>query len=147
MANVDLDAIKAEWAGKVFDHSTFRVKAQHLVDWAAACGETEARFLDPDHPDFQAHPGYASHFSAGRWMPEGFPSLGNGRGMDGGKAVELHAPIRADDVLEADTMIADIYPKTGRSGTMIFIVNRMTFTNQRGELVATVDWRQIRATD
>ena len=40
--------------------------------------------------------------------------------------------------------IADIYAKTGRSGTMVFIVNRMTFTDADGALVATVDWRMIR---
>jgi hypothetical protein len=44
-------------------------------------------------------------------------------------------------------MISEIYTKTGRSGTMIFVVNRMSFTNQHGEKVAAVDWRQIRATD
>lgn len=147
MATVDLQPIRDAYVGKVFDTSTFTIKAQHLVDWAVACGESETRFTDPAHPDFQAHPGYTSHFSSGRWMPEDFPQLGNGRGIDGGKSVEVLAPIRAGDVLTAETQIADIYDKTGRSGTMIFIVNRMIFTNQRGEQVATVDWRQIRATD
>lgn len=147
MANVDLQAVKADYAGKVFDTSSFEIDAQHLANWAIACGETEPRFVDPDHPDFQAHPGYTSHFSAGRWRPKGFPELSKGRGMDGGKCVEVFAPIRAGDTLVAETMIADIYAKTGRSGTMIFIVNRMSFSNQHGDLVATVDWRQIQQTD
>ena len=38
----------------------------------------------------------------------------------------------------------DVYAKTGRSGTMVFIVNRMTFSDQQGQPVATVDWRMIR---
>ena len=66
------------------------------------------------------------------------------RGIDGGKAVEVHQPIRAGDVLEASSTIADIYTKTGRSGTMIFIVQRMSFVNQNSEPVATVDTRMIR---
>jgi hypothetical protein len=40
--------------------------------------------------------------------------------------------------------IADIYDKTGRSGTMVFIVNRMSFFDAKQRLVATVDWRMIR---
>lgn len=148
MASVEeLDAVKAEFAGKVFDVSTFHIDAEHLANWAIACGETDARFVDPAHPDFQAHPGYTSHFSAGRWRPKNFPELGNGRGMDGGKCVEVFGPIRAGDTLTAETMIADMYAKTGRSGTMIFIVNRMSFVNQDGEQVASVDWRQIQQTD
>lgn len=147
MANVDLQPIRDRFVGKVFDTSVFTIDAEHLVGWAVACGETESRFTDPDDPDFQAHPGYVSHFSAGRWTPDDFPQLGNGRGVDGGKAVELFAPVHAGDVLMAETSIADIYDKTGRSGTMIFVVNRMTLVNQNGIKVATVDWRQIRATD
>jgi hypothetical protein len=148
MANVeDLDSIRETYVGKVFDTTTFEIDAEHLVGWAVACGETEARFTDPDHPDFQAHPGYTSHFSAGRWTPKGFPQLGNGRGIDGGKSVEVLGKIRPGDTLTAETMISEIYTKTGRSGTMIFVVNRMSFTNQDGEKVAAVDWRQIRATD
>ncbi|MDH4144217.1 MAG: MaoC family dehydratase N-terminal domain-containing protein [Acidimicrobiia bacterium] len=147
MANVDLQAVRDEWVGKVYDTTEFPIDAQHLVDWAVACGETESRFTEPDDADFQAHPGYVSHFTAGRWTPKGFPELGNGRGVDGGKAVEIFGPIRPGDVLTASTEIADVYDKTGRSGTMIFVVNRMTFRNQHGDKVATVDWRQIRATD
>ena len=147
MANVDLQPIRDRFVGKVFDTSVFKIDAEHLVGWAVACGETEPRFVDPDDPDFQAHPGYVSHFSAGRWTPPDFPELGNGRGVDGGKALEIFAPVHAGDVLTAETSIADIYDKTGRSGTMIFVVNRMTLVNQNGVKVATVDWRQIRATD
>ena len=54
------------------------------------------------------------------------------------------ARCRAGDRLRATVEIGDIYDKTGRSGTMIFIVNRMTFFDPDGEVVAAVDWRMIR---
>jgi 3-methylfumaryl-CoA hydratase len=147
MANVeDIDDVKKQWVGKEFDQATFVVDQQRLLDWAEACGETDARFIDPAHPDFQAHPTYTAQYGSRRILPAGFPQLGNGRGIDGGKAVELHLPIRPGDVLTASSQLADIYEKTGRSGTMIFIVHRMTFTNQNGEPAATVDWRMIRET-
>ena len=43
--------------------------------------------------------------------------------------------------------IHDIYEKTGRSGTMVFIVHRMEFSNQRGEPVSIVDWRFLQQPD
>ena len=52
--------------------------------------------------------------------------------------------MRAGDQLHATVEIGDIYAKTGRSGTMVFIVNRMTFFDAEQQLVATVDWRMIR---
>lgn len=147
MANVDnIEDVKKQWVGYEFDQTTFEVHQERMLDWAQACGETDPRFVDPAHPDFQAHPTYTAQYGSRRILPEGFPQLGNGRGIDGGKAVEVHRPIRPGDVLTASSQLADIYEKTGRSGTMIFIVHRMTFTNQNGEPAATVDWRMIRET-
>ncbi len=145
--STDLAQVKADWVGKTFQHDTYTVELQVLLDWATSCGETDPRFVDPAHPDFQAHPTFTASLNSGPILPKGFPELGNGRGIDGGKSVEVHAPVRPGDVLSADSLIADIYAKTGRSGTMIFIVHRMNFSNQAGEPVATADWRMIRATD
>jgi acyl dehydratase len=80
-------------------------------------------------------------------FPKGFPRLGNGRGIDGGKAVVVHGPVRPGEVLSGRSEIADIYEKTGRSGTMIFVVHRTHFFNASGEEVSTVDWRLIQGTD
>ncbi len=140
----DLAAVRERWVGEVFDLTTFTIEADKMVAWAEAVGETDPRFLDPTHEDFQAHPNFTTHCLAGRVVPEGFPKIGGTQGIDGGKAVEIHQPIRAGDELRATTTIADIYDKTGRSGTMVFIVQRMSFVNQRDEPVATVDWRMIR---
>jgi hypothetical protein len=55
-------------------------------------------------------------------------------------SVEVHgaiSPTTCDREVDPD-----IY-KTGRSGTMLFIVHRMEFSNQRGEPVSVVDWRMV----
>jgi acyl dehydratase len=145
MADVDVAALRADWAGREFDTTEFVVDRQQMLDWAEACGETDPRFTDPGHPDFQAHPSFTTKYGSRRVLPEGFPPIGNGRGIDGGKAVEVTGTVRPGDVLTAHSQIADIYEKTGRSGTMVFIVHRMVFTNPAGEEVATVDWRMIRS--
>lgn len=142
----DLEAVKAKWVGKEFETTDFPISAQRLLAWATGCGETGPRFVDTNHPDFQGHETFTGCLGTGRMLPEGFPELGNGRGIDGGKSVVVYAPIRPGDVLTGRSTIADVYAKTGRSGTMIFIVHRMDFVNQRDEAVSTVDWRVIRAT-
>ena len=141
---VDLAAAREQWLGVEFDWATFDMVADDMVAWAEACGETDERFLDPSHEDFQAHPNFTTHCMSGRVFPEGFPQIGGGFGIDGGKTVVAHAPIRAGDTLSGVTTIADIFDKTGRSGTMVFIVQRMTFSNQAGEKVSTVDWKMIK---
>jgi len=60
-----------------------------------------------------------------------------------GKSVEVHTPLRLGDEVTAKSEIFDIYEKTGRSGSMLFVVHRMRFTNQNDELISIVDWRMV----
>lgn len=142
--STEIQEAKARYVGFVFDTATFTASKDKMLAWAESCGETDPRFTDPDHPDFQAHPTFTTHLVTRRILPDDFPKIGGSQGIDGGKAVEVHAPVRPGDELRASATIADIYAKTGRSGTMTFIVQRMNFVNQRDEAVATVDWKMIR---
>ena len=144
MADVDIQAVRDEWVGRVFQELDLVVDRDRMLEWASTCGETDPRFIDPDHPDFQASTAFPTHVNATRMLPEAFPQFGSGRGIDGGKSIVWYRPMRAGDRLNATVQIADVYDKTGRSGTMVFIVNRMTFSDAQGRLVATVDWRMIR---
>ena len=58
------------------------------------------------------------------------------RGFDGGKECQFYAPIRPGDTITGIDRIAEVYEKTGRSGSMIFIIRESAFTNQQGEKVA-----------
>ena len=55
-----------------------------------------------------------------------------------GQRVQPRAPIIAGDSLTASSHLKDVYAKTGRSGTMVFIVWETTLLNQNGEVVADV---------
>ncbi len=66
-----------------------------------------------------------------------------GRGFDAGKEVEFIAPIRAGDLITLTSVVRKMYEKTGRSGTMTFVILRSTVKNQRGETVAHVDHRFV----
>ena len=140
---MDVDALRERFVGKAFDTAKFVVRQEDALAFAEACGETDPRYSDPAHPDYQAPPTFTARFVSRRTMPEDFPRDGFRRSFDGGKCVTAHGPLRVGRPLVATSRIADVYRKTGRSGAMTFIVHRMEFRDEEGELVSTVDWRLV----
>lgn len=138
--------IKKQWVGHEFDTAEFEAKRDEMLEWAISVGEEDPRYVDASHPDFQAAPTFTAKFVSRRILPDAFPTLGM-RGFDAGKTVNSYGPVRPGDVLTARSKIADVYEKTGRSGPMVFLVHRMEFENQKGELVSVVDWRMVRQPD
>ncbi|MED5174040.1 MAG: hypothetical protein VYD47_07685, partial [Actinomycetota bacterium] len=57
---LNLAEVRENWVGIEFDWATFDMRTEEMVEWAQACGEEDPRFVDPAHPDFQAHPGYTT---------------------------------------------------------------------------------------
>lgn len=55
---------------------------------------------------------------------------------NGGQSIEVLKPVQAGDSLEVKVCLKDVYTKTGRSGTMVFVVWEATYTNQVGVIVA-----------
>lgn len=143
---MDVAKMREEWAGLEFDVARFEVSEEDILEFAGACQELDPRFCDRSHPDFQAPPTLPTKFTSRRVLPEEFPSLGT-QVFDAGKCVTVHGPIRPGDTLTAHSKIHDIYEKTGRSGSMVFIVHRMEFMNPRDELVSVVDWKLVRQPD
>ena len=62
----DIEAIKAEFINHEFEVKTFDVDGEALAAFAKACGETAAKFTDPNDADFQATPTWASSLARGR---------------------------------------------------------------------------------
>ena len=135
---IDVAALRDQFLGKVFDEYVFTLDAKKLVQYAKSCGETASKYTDPNDPDFQAPPTIASSFNPRQDYPDNFPSF-EGLGMDAGKSVELERPMRAGEEITATTALHDIYTKSGRSGRMVFFVNRMTMKNPRGEILGSSD--------
>jgi len=135
---IDVAALRDQFLGKVFDEYVFTLDAKKLVQYAKSCGETASKYTDPNDPDFQAPPTIASSFNPRQDYPDNFPSF-EGLGMDAGKSVELERPMRAGEEITATTALHDIYTKSGRSGRMVFFVNRMTMKNAKGEILGSSD--------
>ena len=98
----------------------------------------------PDYP-LRPHPG-RPWFGSGR-NPTGLErDSGGGSGASGGGGGGLHAeqhyeyhrPLRAGDVLRAETRLGKQWEKQGRrGGKLLFSENVTEYRNQRGELVVT----------
>ena len=141
MSALDIEALRDEWIGVQFEEKSFKIEAAAMAEYAKACGEVSAAYTDPDDPDFQAPPTFASSLQRGRGLPEDFPKM-PGLGMDAGKAVEAFGPIRPGPKV-SKTHMHDIYTKTGRSGRMIFLVVRMALYDDTGTHLANADTRVV----
>ncbi len=139
---MEIEQLKEKFLKLNFDEREFLVDGDAIVGFSLACGETAPRFTDPSHPDFQAPPTFPARFHGRRMLPMDL-SLGGKLPLDAGKAVMPKKPIRAGTKLLGRSHLHDIYEKTGRSGGMLFIVHRMTFTNQNEEPISIVDWRLV----
>ena len=139
---LDIDALTKEYVGPIFDETEFVFAAEDLATFARSCGETVPRFIDPADPDFQASPTMPTRLHPPRRFPEGFPTVA-GLGMDAGKAIQPLAPIRPGVAVSARTHLHEIYTKTGRSGRMVFFVNRMELYDPNGAALAIADTRIV----
>ncbi|MCE2389869.1 MAG: MaoC family dehydratase N-terminal domain-containing protein [Proteobacteria bacterium] len=140
---ITAEELKSRYGGMVFDSVQVEATLESMLEFARACGETDPRYTDAGHPDLQAPVNFAAKYHGARMLPDDFPEFDRRMMIDAGKAVEWIAPIRPGDELTANSHLHDIYEKTGRSGSMLFLVHRMEFSNARGELTSRVDWRLI----
>lgn len=133
--------------GKVFDETTFPpVTKEEIINYAASLGETNPLYTDEavaakgPYAGLIASPTFVTKLRANKFTPEHLPKFGK-VGFDGGRDLELYEPVRPGDQLTMLSTIHDIYEKTGRTGSMYFIVIRNEVKNQKDEKVAVIDHR------
>ncbi len=140
--------------GKEYDSATYGpVTAAELVAYARSLGESDPIYLDESaaatgpYGGLVAHPSFVVRLRGEKLAPGEVVRQMRRLGFDAGKDIEFGEPIRPGDRITISSSIHDIYEKTGRSGPMYFIVFRTALTNQRGEMVATVDSRMMQKGD
>ncbi len=133
--------------GQVFDETSFpAITKEEIIEYAKTLGETNPLYTDEaaaaktPYGGLIAPPTFVTKLRAKKFTPENLPRFGK-VGFDGGRDLELYAPVRPGDQLTMMSTIHDIYEKTGRTGSMYFIVIRNEVRNQRGEKVAVIDHR------
>ncbi len=56
--------------------------------------------------------------------------------INAGTDLEFYEPMRPGDTITTVAKLAEVKGKTGKSGEMVFLTVEVTYTNQKGELVA-----------
>lgn len=132
---------------KVFESTDpVTVTGEQIAKFCETISERNPIFTDEEaakkgpYGGIIAPPGFATTFRNGRHFFQHIPRFGK-QGFDAGKDLEFVAPIRPGDAITLSSSVKEIYDKTGRTGTMVFVVIRSTLRNQRGEVVAHVDHR------
>src|SRR5271169_1657815 len=138
--------------GRVFEVTDpVEVSTGNIGKFCAALGETNPLYTDEaaakkgPYGTIVAPPSYAVTFRNGRHFVENVPRFGR-RGFDAGKDVEFVSPIRPGDQVTLSSHVKEIYEKTGRTGTMVFVVIRSTLKNQKDEVLAHIDHRFMNRT-
>ena len=128
--------------GKTFSRTEQLVTRQKLLDYASILGGTGSVHVDAEaaraqgYRDIIALPTFVTWHGAGPIAP---PDMAiQGIGINAGYDCTFYAPVHPGDTLTYTTRLADLYEKTGRSGTMRFVVRETTVTNQDGETVAVL---------
>ena len=117
------------------------IDREKILAYAGAIGETNPLFIDDEaamqagYKSLMAPPSYinALILSSGRPDPKvNFGTLS----FHSGQALETYLPIYPEDVISTTSSLEEVYAKTGRSGTMVFIVWKTQLFNQDGNLIA-----------
>src|SRR5215467_1636382 len=94
--------------GRILSTGTATVAAEHVAAFARALGDLNPRYLDS---------GGSSGVVAPPTYPIAFMTL-----VHGEQEFEYLRPVRAGETLTLTGRVADIYEKSGSSGTLDFVV-------------------------
>jgi len=117
--------------------TTASVEAGHVRRFAEAIGDSNPRWTTEAPPTFLvALVPVSLHLADAEAYGKGW--------LNGGNRFEYFAPVMVGDRITAAGHIADVYEKTGSSGSLLFIVFETEYVNQRGDKVATLRGTTIR---
>ncbi len=116
---------------------TSTVEAGHLERFAEAIGDPNPRWLEEAPPTFLVALAPVSHHLA--------EAEQYGKGwLNGGNRFEHLEPVRVGDRITATGKVAEVYEKSGSSGTLLFIVFETEYVNQHDRVVARLRGTAIR---
>ena len=114
-----------------------KVEVGHLKRFTEAIGDSNPRW------EIEAPPTYlvalipvSMHLAEAEEYGKGW--------LNGGNRFEYMEPIRVGDRITATGRIADVYEKTGSSGSLLFIIFETDYVNQHGRTVARLRGTAIR---
>jgi N-terminal half of MaoC dehydratase len=131
-----IDRLRAR-IGKAGPSTEATVEAGHLKRFAEAIGDPNPRWLE------EAPPTFLVALSPAAYHLEEAEEYGKGW-LNGGNRFEYFEPVKVGDRITATGRVADVYEKTGSSGSLLFIIFETDYVNQHGRAVAKLRGTAIR---
>lgn len=128
--------------GKEQEPEVWEVGKEHIKWFAQAIGDPNPLWQDMDyarktrHKNIIGPPLYLIDVGLVKLVDrlvEMDPSRAN---INGGTDVEYFKPIEAGDIITTVAKLASLEEKKGKTGSLIFLVVEVRYTNQKGERVA-----------
>ena len=131
-----IDRLRAR-IGKDGASTQATVEAGHLQRFVEAIGDPNPRWISEAPPTFLVALAPASvHLAEAEEYGKGW--------LNGGNRFEYFEPVKVGDRINATGRVADVYEKTGSSGSLLFIIFETDYVNQHGRLVARLRGTAIR---
>jgi len=113
------------------------VEAGHLKRFVEAIGDPNPRWTKEAPPIFLVALAPASmHLDEAEEYGKGW--------LNGGNRFEYFEPVKVGDRITATSRVADVYEKTGGSGSLLFIIFETDYVNQDAHTVAKLRGTMIR---
>jgi hypothetical protein len=113
------------------------VEAGHLKRFVEAVGDPNPRWTKEAPPTFLVALAPTSlHLEEAEEYGKGW--------LNGGNRFEYFEPVKVGDRITATGKVADVYEKTGSSGSLLFIIFETDYVNQEGRTVARLRGTAIR---
>jgi acyl dehydratase len=122
---------------------THEIEKGHIKRFAEAIGDGNPLYQDEAAAQGSRHKGITApptFFRALNAAPLPVSPFQFGRlrpGFDAGSEWEYHHPVKAGDRITVTAAVEGFETKAGKNGDLVFVSIRTTYTNQRGETVAT----------
>ena len=113
-----------------YEAGPFRITREMISLFTLSIEDTNPRFTGDGESEAIIAPPSLPVLLIDDWEPPDLRLEFDGVLYLAGYSVEPFAPIRPGDVLTASIRVTDVYPKTGRSGPMVFLKKEALFTNQ-----------------
>jgi hypothetical protein len=123
--------------GKAGPSTEATVEAGHLKRFVEAVGDPNPRWKAEVPPTFLvALVPVSMHLEEAEEYGKGW--------LNGGNRFEYFEPVKVGDRVAATGKVADVYEKTGGSGSLLFIIFETEYVNQHGRTVAKLRGTAIR---
>ena len=131
-----IDRLRAR-IGKDGQSTEAVVEAGHLKRFVEAIGDPNPRWAKEAPPTFLVSLAPASvHLEEAEEYGKGW--------LNGGNRFEYFEPVKVGDRIKATGRVADVYEKTGSSGSLLFIIFETDYVNQDGRVAARLRGTLIR---